>query len=77
MIHLLLRGAPPPRLMPSRGCARHNIQWSRGINGFLHTARPHVTHVCPCQPRPPYAWDGVAEVRPFGAMEKNIVEGVY
>ena len=21
--------------------------------------------------------DGVAEVRPFGAMEKNIVEGVY
>ena len=29
------------------------------------------------EPRPPYAWDGVAEVRPFGAMEKNIVEGVY
>jgi hypothetical protein len=28
-------------------------------------------------PRPPYAWDGVAEVRPFGAMEKKIVEGVY
>ncbi len=27
------------------------------------------------EPRPPYAWDGVAEVRPFGAMEKNIVEG--
>jgi phenylacetate-coenzyme A ligase PaaK-like adenylate-forming protein len=27
--------------------------------------------------RAPYAWDGVAEVRPFGAMEKNIVEGVY
>jgi len=24
-----------------------------------------------------YPWDGVAEVRPFGAMEKNIVEGVY
>jgi len=22
-------------------------------------------------------WDGVAEVRPFGAMEKTIVEGVY
>ena len=22
-------------------------------------------------------WDGVAEVRPYGAMEKNIVEGVY
>ena len=30
-----------------------------------------------CQPRAPYAWDGVAEVRPFGAMEKTIVEGVY
>ena len=30
-----------------------------------------------CAPRAPYAWDGVAEVRPFGAMEKNIVEGVY
>ena len=28
-------------------------------------------------PRPPYAWDGVAEVRPFKAMEKAIVEGVY
>jgi phenylacetate-coenzyme A ligase PaaK-like adenylate-forming protein len=28
-------------------------------------------------PRAPYAWDGVGEVRPFGAMEKNIVEGVY
>jgi phenylacetate-coenzyme A ligase PaaK-like adenylate-forming protein len=28
-------------------------------------------------PRAPYAWDGVAEVRPFGAMEKNIIEGVY
>jgi phenylacetate-coenzyme A ligase PaaK-like adenylate-forming protein len=24
-----------------------------------------------------FPWDGVAEVRPFGAMEKNIVEGVY
>ena len=29
------------------------------------------------QPHAPYAWDGVAEVRPFGAMEKTIVEGVY
>ncbi|PWU08426.1 MAG: hypothetical protein C5B50_29540 [Verrucomicrobia bacterium] len=29
------------------------------------------------QPREPYAWDGVGEVRPFGAMEKTIVEGVY
>ncbi len=29
------------------------------------------------EPRGIYAWDGVAEVRPFGAMEKNIVEGVY
>ncbi len=28
-------------------------------------------------PRTPYAWDGVAEVRPFGAMENKIVEGVY
>lgn len=30
--------------------------------------------------REPYEqapWDGVAEVRPFGAMEKTIVEGVY
>jgi len=23
------------------------------------------------------AWDGVAEVRPFGAMEENIMDGVY
>ena len=29
------------------------------------------------EPCAPYAWDGVAEVRPFGAMEKSIVEGVY
>jgi len=29
------------------------------------------------RPRGQYAWDGVAEVRPFGAMEKKIVEGVY
>ncbi len=28
-------------------------------------------------PRAPYAWDGVGDVRPFGALEKNIVEGVY
>jgi hypothetical protein len=28
-------------------------------------------------PREPYTWDGVGEVRPFGAMEKTIVEGVY
>tara|TARA_B100000676_G_scaffold308276_1_gene368718 strand:- start:184 stop:1266 length:1083 start_codon:yes stop_codon:yes gene_type:complete len=32
---------------------------------------------CRRNPRAPYAWDGVAEVRPFGAMEKKIVEGVY
>ena len=29
------------------------------------------------RPREPYPWDGVGEVRPFGAMEKSIVEGVY
>lgn len=29
------------------------------------------------RPRNQYAWDGVAEVRPFGAMQKTIVEGVY
>jgi hypothetical protein len=29
------------------------------------------------KPREPYPWDGVAEVRPFGAMEKTIIEGVY
>ncbi len=28
-------------------------------------------------PRAPYAWDGVGDVRPFGAMEKKVVEGVY
>jgi hypothetical protein len=30
--------------------------------------------------RPPcdlYPWDGVGDVRPFGAMEKQIIEGVY
>jgi hypothetical protein len=29
------------------------------------------------KPCGPYEWDGVAEVRPFGAMENKIVEGVY
>jgi len=29
------------------------------------------------EPCPRYAWDGVAEVRPFGAHEETIVEGVY
>jgi hypothetical protein len=29
------------------------------------------------RPRNQYAWDGVADVRPFGAMENKIVEGVY
>ena len=29
------------------------------------------------EPCPLYPWDGVGEVRPFGAMEKTIVEGVY
>jgi hypothetical protein len=24
-----------------------------------------------------YAWDGVGEVRPFGAMEQKTIEGVY
>ena len=28
-------------------------------------------------PVPEYPWDGVGDVRPFGAMEKTIVEGVY
>ena len=29
------------------------------------------------EPCSEFPWDGVAEVRPFGAMEKQIVEGVY
>lgn len=29
------------------------------------------------EPCAQYPWDGVAEVRPFGAMTKKIVEGVY
>ena len=29
------------------------------------------------EPCKQYPWDGVAEVRPFGAMTKKIVEGVY
>jgi phenylacetate-coenzyme A ligase PaaK-like adenylate-forming protein len=28
-------------------------------------------------PRLPYAWDGVGDVRPFGALDRPIVEGVY
>jgi hypothetical protein len=27
-------------------------------------------------PRTPYAWDAVAVIRPFGAMEKNLIESV-
>jgi len=26
------------------------------------------------EPRAPYAWDGVAQVRPFGAMEKRLLK---
>ena len=29
------------------------------------------------QPCEQYPWDGVGDVRPFGAMERKIVEGVY
>ncbi|MEM9481992.1 MAG: hypothetical protein AAGA58_20255, partial [Verrucomicrobiota bacterium] len=29
------------------------------------------------KPAGKYAWDGVGDVRPFGAMEKKVVEGVY
>jgi phenylacetate-coenzyme A ligase PaaK-like adenylate-forming protein len=29
------------------------------------------------QPRAPYRWDGVGDVRPFGALEKTVIEGVY
>jgi phenylacetate-coenzyme A ligase PaaK-like adenylate-forming protein len=28
-------------------------------------------------PHAPYPWDGVGDVRPFGALEKKIIEGVY
>jgi len=30
-----------------------------------------------CPPIPGYPWDGVGQVRPFGASKKKIVEGVY
>ena len=30
-----------------------------------------------CEPWGRYAWDGVAEVRPFRAEAESIVEGVY
>ena len=29
------------------------------------------------EPIEKYPWDGVGDVRPFGAMEKKVVEGVY
>ena len=29
------------------------------------------------EPRGAFAWDGVGDVRPFGALEKKIIEGVY
>ncbi len=29
------------------------------------------------EPCAKYAWDGVGDVRPFGAMEKKVIEGVY
>jgi hypothetical protein len=36
--------------------------------------RDEAVRRAPCSQ---YPWDGVGEVRPFGAMEKTIVEGVY
>ena len=29
------------------------------------------------QPTEKYPWDGVGDVRPFGMMEKKVIEGVY
>lgn len=29
------------------------------------------------KPHAPYPWDGVGDVRPFGALEKKVIEGVY
>ena len=29
------------------------------------------------KPHAPYPWDGVADVRPFGALEGKVIEGVY
>ena len=29
------------------------------------------------EPTDDYPWDGVGDVRPFGAMTKKVVEGVY
>ena len=30
-----------------------------------------------CEPTDTYPWDGVGQVRPFGASEVKIIEGVY
>jgi hypothetical protein len=29
------------------------------------------------KPHEKYAWDGVGDVRPFGALTKKVIEGVY
>jgi len=40
--------------------------------------RDEAKRCAPCpELGPHFAWDGVAEVRPFGANEEKIVEGVY
>ena len=43
----------------------------------LDSARWLIEHADEKSPVPVPSCDGVGDVRPFGAMEKNIVEGVY
>jgi hypothetical protein len=52
-------------------------EWGRVTKEFFMPRFLERDEAIRREPRAPYAWDGVAEVRPFGAMEKNIVEGVY
>ena len=56
---------------------------ARGDRAFFITARTDalethgVDEAIRRAPIEQYPWDGVAEVRPFGALTKKIVEGVY
>jgi hypothetical protein len=44
---------------------------------ILHAAISRADEAVRREPCEQYPWDGVGEVRPFGAMQKTIVEGVY
>ena len=74
----VLRVVDPKQHRPDRGLRRWGrVELTTLTKEFFMPRFLERDEAIRRAPRAPYAWDGVAEVRPFGAMEKKIVEGVY